>query len=112
MSDDEFTASLQPAVEALDAAKTPCDVIEAVTLSSAMSDPSGPTQTKQVVDYLVLIVEQGGRHLHRPGPGRGDALVCKGRGGVRQERRLRRRGARLQRRGPRHPRVGRPSTPP
>jgi hypothetical protein len=58
VTDDGFTEALKPAVDALNAAKEPCDVVNAVSQLAAMPDPTGEEQNRQAVDFLVLIVQK------------------------------------------------------
>lgn len=58
VSDAEFTASLQPAIDQLNAAKEPCDVVDAVSQLFEMADPANPEQNRQAVEFLVLVVNK------------------------------------------------------
>jgi hypothetical protein len=58
VTDAEFTEALKPAVDALNAAKEPCDVVNAVSQLAAMPDPTGDQQNREAVEFLVLIVQK------------------------------------------------------
>jgi hypothetical protein len=58
VTDEEFTTALQPALDQLEAAQGPCDVITAVSALSEMPDPNGTEQNRQAVEFLVLVVNK------------------------------------------------------
>jgi hypothetical protein len=58
VTDEEFTTALQPAVDQLEAAQDPCEVVDAVSQLSEMPDPSTPDQNRQAVEFLVLVANK------------------------------------------------------